>query len=117
MERTREIVLTGQRGGVALVDEVDYEYLNRWKWHQNACGYAVRNSRIHTVTGCIRMHRAVLKPPETYQADHLNGNCLDNRRANLRAVLPGTNVRNRPGNPNAYSLEGTEARFGFRPRA
>ena len=41
------------------------------------------------------MHKEVLKVPEGYEVDHINGNKLDNRRANLRKATKRQNIANR----------------------
>lgn len=42
----------------------------------------------------IRMHQAILKVPPGWHVDHINGDGLDNRRANLRPSTPSQNAFN-----------------------
>lgn len=75
----RRIKLT--RGQYAIVDPQDYDWLIQCKWHANGRQgdilYAV-NSKLQ------RMHRLIMKASKGMVVDHINGNGLDNRRANLR---------------------------------
>jgi hypothetical protein len=113
---TREIKLT--RGLVALVDDVDYEWLAAFPWHAQPSRlgkthYAV--SRHPHSRKKVRMHRLVLPPREGYDTDHVNRNGLDNRRENLRHATRAQNLVNRimPRKVNPY--RGVSHRKG-RPR-
>jgi hypothetical protein len=75
----RELFLT--KGKIAIVDDEDFEFLNKWKWKYHKDGYAVRNA---TGNKPIYMHRLVNKTPIGFITDHINRNGLDNRRLNLR---------------------------------
>lgn len=78
----------------AIVDKADFEELSRFKWYY-AAGYARRNEL--QPNGCrktIFMHRIILGTPEGLETDHINGNTLDNRRSNLRAVTKELNQHN-----------------------
>ncbi len=51
------------------------------------------------------MHRFILDAPDGAVVDHINGNALDNRRANLRLCTPTENAynkRKRPGTVSQY---------------
>src|SRR5690606_899089 len=50
-----------------------------------------------------RMHHAVLNVAPSVQVDHINGNGLDNRKANLRIVTSAQNCMNRQRQRNAHS--------------
>ena|ERR1035437_9624291 len=90
------IPLTKQK--FAIVDDEDYEYLNQFKWQLSTKGYACRTKRIglrkfnKKIT--FWMHREVLKTPDNFQTDHINGNKLDNRRENLRTANNSQNHGN-----------------------
>lgn len=94
----KEIMLT--KGKVALVNDEDFEELNKHKWHCNSDGYAVRN----LLRGKIKiwMHREILQTPKNKMTDHINGNKLDNRKENLRIANDVTNQQNKIG----YSSNG-----------
>lgn len=92
----REIKLT--QGKVALVDDCDFEELNKFKWHAYQCGknfYAGRGIWVDGKTYSIKMHRQILGlTTSKIHCDHINGNGLDNRRCNLRKCTHAENQRN-----------------------
>jgi len=86
------------QGQFALVDDEDFEHLSQWKWR--ACfgkglWYATRvaqDGQKHA------MHHEILGIDPifgTVQADHRNGNGLDNQKLNLRVSTQSENSRNR----------------------
>lgn len=86
------------KGGVAIVDDDDYEWLSKYAWHPHQGGYAYRshaNGRNQTVL----MHRAILQQHGVDLADvfvdHINRNKLDNRKCNLRTCNTRQNGQNR----------------------
>lgn len=92
------------QGKFALVDDVDYEWLNQWKWHLHKAKralYAIRNTQRTTV----KMHREILglKYNDGKQCDHINGNGLDNQKHNLRICSHQENCHNARPNRNASS--------------
>jgi len=93
----KKIPLT--QGKYAIVDDSDYERLNKYKWYVNKIGhswYAVRDIRLPTGKLKIYMHRFVLGlgKSDKHQIDHINHNGLDNRKANLRIVTRSQNHMN-----------------------
>lgn len=92
----KEIKLT--RGKVALVDDADFEWLNQWKWCilQSRKLYAQRSRG----KGKILMHRLILNTPKELHTDHIDGDGLNNQRANLRVANRQQNGINRPQNHN-----------------
>lgn len=103
---TKEIPLT--KGYVALVDDADAALVAGDKWYAS-----VRDGRpSYAITSRTRggrrehcaMHRLIMNAPSGSEVDHINGNGLDNRRANLRLSTRAENGRNRgkfpkSGNP------------------
>ncbi len=84
------------RGLYATVDKADYERVNKYKWCVSSHGnkiYAVRNVKHRTVF----MHRFIMKPRRGKFVDHIDGNGLNNRRANLRFCTQQQNSFNRRG--------------------
>lgn len=76
----------------ALVDAADADLVLPYRWYY-ASGYAQRS-----VSGSRHqsLHRllAGLTPGDKRQVDHINGDGLDNRRANLRVCTAQENRRN-----------------------
>lgn len=94
-ELVREIPLT--QGKRALVDDADYERLasRRWYAKKSANGwYAVRWESAGQGRRIVRMHTEIACPPAGMEVDHVNGNTLDNTRANLRACTRSQNLHN-----------------------
>lgn len=90
------------RGKVALIDDEDYAEVSKHKWlaqyrKTRNIFYALRF--IKNPTGKPRqktlyLHRAIMQPHPKMQVDHINGDPLDNRRANLRVCTASQNRRN-----------------------
>jgi hypothetical protein len=111
----KEIRLT--QGVVAVVDNNDYEWLSQWKWHARKapCGwYAKRTGTLEDgKPATIQMHVAIMQPPAGLDVDHIDGNGLNNTRANLRLATRAENThnRNRAGN-NTSGYKGVHLQKG-----
>ena len=98
---TRRIPLT--KGQWAIVDKADYLPLSRMgSWYyqigpRNASGYAAMKGSDGRL---VLMHRVILGLARGQFSDHINGDTIDNRRANLRAATPSQNMFNRKLNKN-----------------
>lgn len=108
---TREIQLS--QGFVALVDDRDYEDLAIHRWHVKVHGrtaYACRTTRDGGKKTTTRyMHAQITGYVKT---DHVNGDGLDNRRANLREATAAQNSRNqRPVRSSASKYIGVTWHF------
>lgn len=89
-------------GGVALVDDEDYERLGlgRWKWRRSDRGYATRAHYLgrrdgKSMIGAFYLHRVIMGDTPDVKYDHINGNMLDCRKDNLRRVTNQQNNWNR----------------------
>lgn len=78
----------------AMVDDEDFDFLNQWKWYPDSGVYAARTV-IQPRKMKIFMHREIAGRIPGTDADHINGNTLDNRRENLRLCTHAENGRNR----------------------
>lgn len=93
------------RGLFAIVDIADRDLVVHDRWyasHQGKTRYAYRRPVGERFEF---MHRVLLglTTHDGKQADHINGNGLDNRRANLRLSTKAENGRNRGPNRNNTS--------------
>lgn len=106
----KEIALT--QGKVALVDDEDYALVSAITWCANAQAghwYAVAPHRK------LKMHRLILRAPAGTHVDHVNGDGLDNRRANLRLATRFQNAANRRKSVNGRNYRSKYK--GVRPNA
>lgn len=104
-----------------LIDASDFELVGKNAWSvlhgHNGKLYAYR---ISGQTNAIYMHRLIAETPTGLETDHINGNGLDNRRANLRHATASQNRANlwkprRPdGSPHTSIYKGVtlEKRYG-----
>ena len=96
----KKIQLSGHRKGstikgYVLVDDDDFEWLNKYKWHCNKYGYAVKtHKKLNGIRSKLFMHGLLIYRFPSMQVDHINGNKLDNRKENLRIVTPQQNTWN-----------------------
>lgn len=114
----RRIMLSSRASVWALVDAVDYDWLSAHVWNEWHAGgakdwqrYAKRNVGPRRST--VRMHREIMieadQRDEAFMAshfvDHINGQTLDNRRANLRWTTKLDNMVNRRTRGTAPTLD------------
>lgn len=82
------------QGKFAIVDDEDFDLVNRFKWHYTSLGYAIRNARVGD-NYPIYMHRLIIDAPSNRQVDHISTDKLDNRKKNLRLATVHQNRCNR----------------------
>lgn len=108
------IPLWGRGGAIrdwALIDYENLEWLFQWSWSLDATtGYATRpvylgGGRKNGKHRTISMHRQTLglSVGERRYVDHINGNKLDNRKANLRIATPQQSAQNVSARKNSSS--------------
>lgn len=82
----------------AIIDNEDFEWLNKYKWHAGNKGYAIHSEWINNKSSSIYMHRFILQKHNLYknslEIDHINRNKLDNRKCNLRLCTDSQNKAN-----------------------
>jgi hypothetical protein len=80
----------------ALVDDDEYDNIIAFgAWYETDSGYAIKKTKRNGKNLSIRMHTLVNNTPIGLHTDHINGNRLDNRKANLRSVSAAVNSWNR----------------------
>ncbi len=103
----KEIPLT--QGVVALVDDEDYERLVGYRWFTLRGTRAIHAARHSAERRTIYMHQDILGVRPGYQVDHVNGDGVDNRRANLRWATRTQQRHNQPCYRNSHSgLKGVQ---------
>lgn len=101
-----EVPLT--KGYVTLIDDADAEVILRHKWQAKILGrtvYAMRTMRINGKPQPVPMHRLLLGQPPGMDIDHIDGDGLNNQRANLRQCTRlenGKNQRRRTTNSTGF---------------
>jgi hypothetical protein len=90
-----------------LVDDDFFKKYGHLSWQLNSVGYARRTIRYKKKYRTLLMHRCVMNAQKNEIVDHINGNKLDNRRANLRICTQSDNLRNaRKGKDNTSGFKG-----------
>jgi hypothetical protein len=102
--------ITMSCGRVALVDAADLAELSKLKWSFGRCGTKSGGYAYAYVGGAgyrkAAMHRLILGAVPGQLVDHINGDGLDNRRANLRFATKSQN--------SANSHKASKSACGFR---
>lgn len=103
--------LSLSQGKTAVFDAADAEHVLGHVW------WAAKGKNTHYVVARARfsdgrvstlfLHRAIMEPPEGFVVDHINGDGLDNRRANLRVVtVAQNNMNSRVRNDSKSGIKG-----------
>lgn len=85
-----------KRGGTALVDDDDFEFLSKWAWTVDDDGYPTRYYKDEQKKlKSVKMYRVIMKALPGQLVDHEDHNVLNNQRYNLRIATYQTNGMNR----------------------
>lgn len=86
-------------GEFAIIDDEDFYRVGHLNWNRNHHGYVTRTQwdKVNNRTGAqTLLHRLITNAEGRLTfVDHIDGNKLDNRRANLRLCNPSESVQNR----------------------
>lgn len=95
-----EVYKQGEIAAYAEVDPVDHLWACQYRWHLTNAGYVTRGQRRGKDFKSVHMymHREVMGLKHGYPGqlvDHIDGDPLNNTRANLRIVTHAQNCQNR----------------------
>jgi hypothetical protein len=90
------------------VDPADYERLRKYDWLTRKGTYSFYARRYADGDkgrkgALIYMHQQIIKAPKGKVIDHINGDGMDNRSANLRAASYSQNMYNRKKQSGAFT--------------
>lgn len=94
---------------VALVDDLDFEKLNQYKWYALNCKgifYARTAIPFEGKQKILIMHRLILDAPKDMMVDHRDGNGLNNQRSNIRLCTRGQNKMNQNTRSGSSQFKG-----------
>lgn len=104
---------------IALVDSADLPLLTKWRWEylpNGRSGYAVRRFRSGGKVITVYLHRQLLAARPGEIVDHIDGDGLNNTRANLRLATAAENAANRPAPQRSIPYRGVyRSREGQKP--
>lgn len=80
------------QGKFAIVDEEDFDSINKYKWCIHSGGYAFRHDSI--TKKWVFLHHFLLNAGYRKKCDHINRDKLDNRKSNLREATTIQNAYN-----------------------
>jgi hypothetical protein len=109
----RRIPLHGKNGdgSFALIDDDDFDAVGGLVWRRlpsQGGGYVTRKDRGRNVY----LHRVLTGAPTGLCVDHIDGDVLNNQRANLRICTVAENVRNRRVTPGRALPKGVSFQDG-----
>lgn len=81
-------------GKRALVDSISVSALGAFNWHVTSGGYAAKSCSRSRGARKVYMHRFLMPSAGEHHIDHVNGDKLDNRLANLRVATCSENLMN-----------------------
>lgn len=87
------------RGYETVIDAEDLPHVADFNWSSQPSGktvYACRGTRSSDGKSLgVRMHRVLIGAPDGMEVDHIDGDGLNNRKANLRLATHAENCMNR----------------------
>jgi hypothetical protein len=92
-----EIIINSFKYGkqIVVIDDEDFEKVKNYKWYPNRDH---KRNNFYSVSSKqnkkIIMHRIIIDAKEGEIVDHINGDTLDNRKANLRICNHSQNTMN-----------------------
>lgn len=96
-------------GRVAIIDLADVPHAEGFNWFASssrACAYAARQIVRSGKRTNIQLHRLISNAQPGQFVDHIDGDTLNNRRANLRIATLAENAMNSGDRPNRTGLRG-----------
>lgn len=105
-----ELSTSGNNVVYFTIDEEDYEKVKNHNWYSNVHRghyiYTVIGSKTDNSRSTLYLHRLLVNATKGTYVDHINGNVLDNSKANLRECSNGENCQNlhkdRANNSSGY---------------
>lgn len=83
-----------------IIDDEDFAKISPHKWRKYpSCRYV----QAYTSGKTVAIHRLIMGVEGGQVVDHINGNRLDNRKANLRICAQAANMKNRKPNTKGKS--------------
>ena len=86
-----------------LIDDEDYNLVYKNGWYVHATGYVRKNIFKNGKWKTLTLSRVLNKTSDGLDTDHINGNILDNRKANLRSCTRSQNCMNKKIDSNNTS--------------
>lgn len=104
-------------GGVAIIDDEFFDFINQYRWYKNSKGYAItmKTTALSERRQVFMQHLVLgFTPHDGLVVDHINGVRLDNRKDNLRICTHAQNIMNGMGWKNRKSkYKGVYKRDGY----
>ncbi len=66
-------------GFYAIVDDQDFDRLNKWKWYLGSHGYALHTVWTDGKSKHVHMHHEILRGVHGQVVDHINRNKIDGK--------------------------------------